>query len=149
MVAGLVVVSVDVVFAVVDVVGLVLDVLVLVLVLVVVVLVVVLELLVVVGGVLVETVDVVELDEPLSSAATTASATPSPITAATSNTISALAPPLIPERGGGTSMRLVGSSCIGRQSRSRPGARSRAASGCSADRSGEQRHGAVDVALVD
>ena len=83
-VAGLVVDSVDVVLAVVDVVvGLVLDVLVAVLV---VAFVVVVELLVVVDGVVVETVDVVELLEPLSSDATTASATPSPITAAIRST---------------------------------------------------------------
>jgi hypothetical protein len=86
---------------------------------------VVLELVVVVGGaVVVELVEVVvELSLPLS-AATTASATPSPITAATRIPISAFMPPLMPplggsppaygsRRGGGTSIRRVGSSCIG------------------------------------
>jgi hypothetical protein len=81
----------------------------------------------VVGSVVVEELeDVVELvvvSSPLS-AATTASATPRPITAATRRPINAFIPPLIPPRGGspygwprsggGTSIRRVGSSCMAR-----------------------------------
>lgn len=78
--------------------------------------VVVLVVAVVVGVVVLVLEDVV-----LSSLPTTARATPRPMTAATSTAISALTPPLIPRRGGspgpwspsggGTSIRLVGSSC--------------------------------------
>jgi predicted DCC family thiol-disulfide oxidoreductase YuxK len=71
-----------------------------------------------------------------SSAATTASATPSPITAATRTAISAFIAPLMPlfggspyggwppRSGGGTSIRRVGSSCTGGESRRGGGLRS-------------------------
>ena len=73
-----------------------------------------------------------------SSAATTASATPSPITAATRTAIRAFIPPLIPCRGGspggGTFMRLVGSSCTRRTLR---------------ERLDDNPERALDVAVVD